>query len=94
LTWGDAASIRIKLTVPATQRHHHERAALARYFTSSVVLWTAYVCLSEVKASLSHTHTHTYIECGLRFLPQNRISYKWGYYSAPLYVNVFSRYVQ
>jgi len=29
MTWGDAASIRIKLKVPTTHRHHHERAALA-----------------------------------------------------------------
>jgi len=31
LTWGDAASIRIKLKVSASQRHHHERAARARW---------------------------------------------------------------
>jgi len=31
LTWGDAASIRIKLKVPATQRHHLERAARPRW---------------------------------------------------------------
>jgi len=46
------------------------------------------VCLSEAKAS-HHT------ECGLRFPPQYHISYRCGYYSAPLYIDVFSRcYVQ
>ena len=28
-------------------------------------------------------HTHT--KCGLRFPPQYHISYRWGYYLAPLY---------
>jgi hypothetical protein len=38
-------------------------------------------------------HTHT--KCGLRFPPQHHTSYIWGYYSALLYINVFSRcYVQ
>jgi hypothetical protein len=39
----NAASVRIKLKVPATQRHHRELAACARYFISSVSLWTAYI---------------------------------------------------
>ena len=43
------------------------------------------VCLSEAKAS----HTHTKHE--LRFPPQYHISYRWGYYSAPLHTDVFSR---
>jgi hypothetical protein len=29
-------------------------------------------------------HTHT--KCGLRFPPQYHISYRWGYYSAPLHI--------
>jgi hypothetical protein len=34
-------------------------------------------------------------ERGLRFHPQYHISYKWGYYTAPLHINVFSKcYVQ
>jgi len=37
LTWVDAASIGIKLKVPATQRHHHERAARARWLAISQV---------------------------------------------------------
>jgi len=37
LTWGDAASIRIKVKVPATQRHHHECAARARWLAISQV---------------------------------------------------------
>jgi len=37
LTWGDSASIRIKLEDPATQRHHHKRAALARWLALSQV---------------------------------------------------------
>jgi len=39
MMWCDVSSVRIK-KVPATQRHHRERA---RYFISSVSLWTAYV---------------------------------------------------
>jgi len=35
--WRDAASVRIKLKVPATQRHHRERAALARWLAISQV---------------------------------------------------------
>ena len=31
-------------------------------------------------------HTHT--KCGLSFPPQYHISYKWGYYSTPLYIYV------
>jgi len=31
LTWGDAASVRIKHKVPTTQRHHLKRAARARW---------------------------------------------------------------
>ena len=34
-------------------------------------------------------HTHT--ECGL-FPPQCHISYRWGYYVAPLYIDVFSTF--
>jgi len=38
-------------------------------------------------------YTHT--KCGLRFPPQYHISNRWGYYSAPLHIIVFSRcYVQ
>ena len=37
LTWRDAASVRIKLKVPPTQRHHHERAARARWLAISKV---------------------------------------------------------
>jgi len=37
LTWRDAASVRIKLKVPATQRHHRERAAGARWLAISQV---------------------------------------------------------
>ena len=33
----DAASVRIKLKVPATQRHHRERAARARWLAISKV---------------------------------------------------------
>jgi hypothetical protein len=33
---------------------------------------------------------HNQTKCGLRFPPQYHISCKWGYYSAPLYINVFS----
>jgi hypothetical protein len=39
-----------------------------------------YVCLSEDKSSHSS-------KIGLRFLPQYRNSYRWGYYSAPLYMS-------
>ena len=35
-------------------------------------------------------HTHT--KCGLRFPPQYHIYCTWGYYSAPLHINVFSRF--
>jgi hypothetical protein len=42
-----------------------------------------YVYLSEAKP-------HTDTEHGLRFPPQCRISYKWGYYLTPLYIDVFS----
>jgi hypothetical protein len=41
--WRDAASVRIKLKVPATQRHHRKRAesaSWARYFKGSVCLRT------------------------------------------------------
>ena len=37
MTWHDAASVRMKLTVPATQRHHRERAAHARCLAISQV---------------------------------------------------------
>jgi len=37
LLWHDAASVRIKLTVPATQRHHCERAARVRWLAISKV---------------------------------------------------------
>jgi len=37
LTLSDAASIRINLEVPARQRHHHERAARARWLAISQV---------------------------------------------------------
>jgi hypothetical protein len=37
LTWRDAASVRIKLKVSATQRHHRERAARARCLAVSKV---------------------------------------------------------
>ena len=37
MTWRDAASVRIKLKVPATQRHHRERAALPRLLAISEV---------------------------------------------------------
>ena len=37
LTWRDAASVRIKLTVPATRRHNRERAARARCLAISKV---------------------------------------------------------
>ena len=37
LTWRDAASVRIKLKVPATQRHHREHAARARWLIISQV---------------------------------------------------------
>jgi len=47
MTWRDDASVRIKLKVSATQRHHSERAErsgwLAGYFRSSVSLWTGLV---------------------------------------------------
>jgi hypothetical protein len=45
MTWHDAATVTMKLNVPATQGHRRERAArsLARRFTSSVPLWIAYV---------------------------------------------------
>jgi len=33
LMWHDAASVRIKLKVPTTQRHHCECAARARWLT-------------------------------------------------------------
>jgi len=29
--WHDATSVKIKLKVPATQRHHHEHAVCARW---------------------------------------------------------------
>jgi hypothetical protein len=54
LTWRDAASVRINLEVPATQRHHRERAARARWLAISKVLflygqpkYTAFVGISE-----------------------------------------------
>ena len=34
-------------------------------------------------------HTHT--KCGLRFPPQYHISYTWGHFLSPLYINVSSR---
>ena len=37
LTWRDPASVRIKLKVPATQRHHRERAARADWLAISKV---------------------------------------------------------
>jgi len=37
LAGGDAAIIRIKLKVPTTQRHHHERAARTRWLAISQV---------------------------------------------------------
>jgi len=37
LTWRDAASVRIKLKVPATQRHHRKRAACDHWLTISQV---------------------------------------------------------
>jgi len=37
LMWGDAASTRIKLKVPSTQHHHHDRAVRARWLTISQV---------------------------------------------------------
>ena len=37
LTWRDAASVRIKLKVPATQRHNQERAARPRWLAISKV---------------------------------------------------------
>jgi len=37
LTWRDAASVRIKLIVSATQRHHRERATRARWLVISQV---------------------------------------------------------
>jgi len=37
LTWHDAASVRIKCKVPATQRHHRECAARARWLAISEV---------------------------------------------------------
>ena len=37
MTWRDAASVRIKLKVPATQRHHRERAARAQWLAISKV---------------------------------------------------------
>ena len=37
LTWRDAASVRIKLKVSATQRQHRERAARARWLVISKV---------------------------------------------------------
>jgi len=45
LTWHGAASVRMKLKGPATQRHHHKCAAHARWLaiSSSVSLWTAYI---------------------------------------------------
>jgi hypothetical protein len=35
--WRDAASVRTKLKVPATQRHHRERVAHGRWFAISEV---------------------------------------------------------
>jgi len=37
LTWHDAASVRMKLKVPATQRHLRERVARARWLAISQV---------------------------------------------------------
>jgi len=37
LTWRDAASVRMKLKVPDTQRHHRERAACDRWLAISQV---------------------------------------------------------
>ena len=39
MTWRDAASVRIKLKVPATQRHDRQRAARARWLAISKVLF-------------------------------------------------------
>jgi len=39
LTWRDATSVRLKLKVPATQRHHLERAATAGWLSISKVLF-------------------------------------------------------
>jgi len=36
MTWRDAASVRKKFKVPATQHHHRECAERTPYFTSSV----------------------------------------------------------
>jgi len=41
LTWGDAASVRIKFEVPATQCHHREHAARSHWLTISQV-WFLY----------------------------------------------------
>jgi len=37
MTWRDAASVRINLKVPATQRHHRERAVSACWLAISQV---------------------------------------------------------
>ena len=37
MPWRDAASVRIKFKVPATQRHHRKRAARARWLAISEV---------------------------------------------------------
>jgi len=59
LTWHDVASVRMKLEVPATQRHHRECAVSARYFTSSVSLLTAYIF---VKRTRTHKHVSSTVE--------------------------------
>jgi len=37
LTWHDAASVRMKRKVPATQRHHRKRALRPRWLANSQV---------------------------------------------------------
>jgi len=61
LTWRDAASVRIKLKVPATQRHHRERAALDRWLPISQVRFlyglSRYTCMLHVKIFLIRLRT-------------------------------------